>query len=526
MRVTVLNKSRIIWIFLGIAFISSCEKNVDQTGFFTPDMVSIATFLEQNKEAYSVYYEMMQQSDLYYTLNAYNPDGVGYTLFLPGDDAFARYIEQNDNYPSLDALLEDEEFVYQLSRYHLVNRSIRSSEFPYGALPDSTATGDYLNISIDVSDDTTVYRVNNISPLVGLDIETNNGFIHLMDQVLEPITKTSYEWLFEEEGFSILSGLFEITGLKDTMGVYRYNESGSLVRNSYTVLAEPDSVFHRSGIMSLDELVEKYASPGLSLSDPDNLLYQFAAYHILEGSYFLDAFEGSGNYNSYAVYPVHVSSGFDIKINPGVDSFGYQISGSDTTLIDYINIFFQQSNENTRNGPIHFISQVMELYKPSLSERTFQFMEEPLIFLAEASGREVEFLDPTPFELIHWEGGERLLYAKLPGNVNLPLNGDYLNIEGNFTIRYKMPKVLPGLYRVELGVESNSDKNATVRVYVDGKRMGSNFDLTLGGTGNNPFVPLNIGTVEFSVYEAHEIVITTLIPGTLAWDFVRFIPEL
>jgi len=525
MRVMALNRILTLSLISGLTFMLSCEKNVDRTGFFTPDMYSISTYLEHNRDAYSMFYEMIEQSNLYYTLNAYNPDGVGYTLFLPSNPALERYIEESDSYASFQDLLEDREFVNLLSRYHLLNRSVRSSDFPYGALPDSTASGDYLTITIDVSDDTTLYMVNNSAPISGLDIETNNGYIHILDEVLDPITQTSYQWLKEQDGFTILSQLFEITGLKDTMGLYRSNEAGMLMKNSYTVLAEPDSVFQRSGIRNIDDLVEKYASPGLDYTDPDNLLYQLAAYHLLEGSYFLDAFEGSSNYNSYAVYPVNISAGLEIKVNPGVDTFGYAISGIDTTLIDFISIFYQQSNENTKNGPIHFISQVMDLYKPLRSERTFQFMEEPLLKAASLTNGVTEFLNPELFDIIYWEGTDRILYTRSSVNGEFPLGGDYLTIEGKFSIRYEMPKILPGLYRVELGVEGNYGQNATIRVYMDGKRMGSNFDLTQGGTGNKPFVSLPVGSVDFGVYEEHEILITTLIPGALRWDFVRFIPE-
>ena len=74
-----------------------------------------------------------------------------------------------------------------------------------------------------------------------------------------------------------------------------------------------------------EDLVAKYHTPGYDLDDPEGGLYQFAAYHLLEGRYFLDAFQGNSNYNSYAVYPVAVNVGIDIRINPGVDSFREEI---------------------------------------------------------------------------------------------------------------------------------------------------------------------------------------------------------
>ena len=166
------SRMRLLLLILVMCFSISCEKNVDTTGFFTPEMFSIATFLEENSEEYSMYYQLMQHTNLYYTLNAYNPHGSGYTLFLPSDEAFLRFIASSDEYSSFEELLGDIEFSYTLSRYHIVNKSVMTSEFSFGALPDSTATGDYLTISIDVMSDTTVYRVNNTAPILQQDIET------------------------------------------------------------------------------------------------------------------------------------------------------------------------------------------------------------------------------------------------------------------------------------------------------------------------------------------------------------------
>ena len=85
-----------ILLFAGTLITISCSKNTLETGFFDEDVLSISAFLEKNKQEYSRFWEVLQFSDLYHTLNAYNPNGEGFTLFLPTDDAFDRYIQQND----------------------------------------------------------------------------------------------------------------------------------------------------------------------------------------------------------------------------------------------------------------------------------------------------------------------------------------------------------------------------------------------------------------------------------------------
>ncbi|MCK4751682.1 MAG: fasciclin domain-containing protein, partial [Bacteroidales bacterium] len=439
-------------------------------------------------------------------LNAYNPSGNGFTLFLPSDDAFISYIQENDKYNTFEDLLNDRSFSGLLGRYHIVNKSIRTTEIPYGALSDSTATGDYLTISIEISEDTALYKVNNTATLIAHNIEVSNGHIHVLDNVLEPITYNSYEWLENREGYSILSGVLNLTGLKDTMGIYTTSASGQPVRNSYTVLAEHDSIFRNAGINNLDDLVNKYATPGLEPNDPENMLYHFAAYHLLEKSYFLDAFI-TRNYNTYAFSPVSINAeGLDIRINTGVDTFGLEIIGTDTTWIDYIGFNYLESNINTKNGPIHVINQVMELFQPRRTERFFQFLEDPVIWEKSQIDGTHEFVDPDQFEVIWWEGPESIKYVKSSSSPEgQPVSGDFLEIEGNFTIQYTMPKIMTGIYKVQLRIEARNSENATIQVSLDGTRIGSNFSLISGGTYNYPYYDFEIGTVELTEYSKHTI---------------------
>ena len=519
------NKTVSILLIAGIFLLTSCKKNMNEIGFFDENVLSLATFLEKNQEEYSKFWELVQVTGLYHTLNAYNPHGDGFTLFLPTDEAFDRYIQRNDKYSSFEELIQDSDFTWLLSRYHLVNKSFLSNEFPYGALPDSTATGDFLTIGIEVQGDSSFYTVNNSAPVKVIDIETTNGYIQVIDEVLEPISYNSYQWLKNTEGYSIISSAFEWSGLKDTMDIYRLSSNGKLIKNGYTVFAEHDSIFQRNGIFSFEDLVDRVHTPGYELNDPEGGLYQFAAYHMLEGRYFLDAFEGSSNYNSYAVYPVSINAGLEIKINAGVDSFRLVISGTDTTLINYIGVYFQESNVNTKNGPIHFITEMMELYQPRRSERIFQFLEDPKILEASKNVGRYEFVDHDLLEVIRWNGPESLVYVKGSNSDNNAHNRDYIDLRGSFDFEYDMPKIMPGRYMVEIKTNAYGNENATIQVRIDGKRLGGNINLTSGGTSANPFSIFSIGIIEFTRYEGHLLEVKSLIPGVMLLDMIRFTPE-
>ena len=515
------------WILFILLVLFSCTQEISDTGFLDEEdlLFSIATYIEENQADYERFWKMIEVTGSFDALNAYNPGGEGFTFFLPTDEAVDNFLAQSEEYPNFETLLQDPGFCMQLIQYHLVNKSIRSTELPYGVLPDSTVSGDYLTISIEVTEDTSIYKVNSLAAILERNIEVSNGYIHVVDHMLEPIIFSSYEWLLNNPQFSIMASLFDATGLKDTMGVYRRSPTGALVENTYTLLAEPDSIYSRAGIMDLDDLNERFGTPGMEPDNPDNGLYQFAAYHILEGVYFLDAMDGSRNYNTYALAPVAINSGYDIKINTGADTFQIISSATDTAYIDYILPLYEHSNINTKTGAIHAIDEVMEFYVPQISDNYFQFFEEPEILAARLVPGTYEYVDKDLFQYLTWEGPDEIVYYKSASTEEKASNKDYIFIKGDFTIDYVVPKVLPGIYQMRLQAEATYAENATIEVFLDGKKMGSNFNLTSGGSATWPYYNIKVGIVEFTRYEEHTVSIQTLIPGEFKWDFIGFIPN-
>jgi len=58
--------------------------------------------------------------------------------------------------------------------------------------------------------------------------------------------------------------------------------------------------------------------------------------------------------------------------------------------------------------------------------------------------------------------------------------------------------------------------NATIQIYIDGKKVGSNYDLSSGGNNNYPYHEFNVGTIELAKYSEHQITVVSLIPGYLS----------
>jgi uncharacterized surface protein with fasciclin (FAS1) repeats len=331
----------------------SCEPEPAELVSFEKDQASIADFLEENRETYSGFYSIAVQGGIMIPLSAYNTRGDGFTLFLPTDEAFKRYIDRSEKYASFEELMADSSFVKKLGRYHIVNTRLHSTEFPYGALPASTATGDLLMIGFSTDLDSMVCRINNLAPVIEPNHVRVNGYIHIISEVLEPIDYSAYNWLRKNTEYSILADALEITGFNSRLGL----------NSKYTILAEHDSVFNRYGIYSIDDLKDLYKSSGIPYTEWNNALYQFAAYHVLKGRYYLSDFRwGSRNYNTYAYKRVKIIRGLDFAINPGNDTISLEISESgDTTVINYIRLLYEHSNIPAKRQVIHILSDVMYL---------------------------------------------------------------------------------------------------------------------------------------------------------------------
>ena len=491
-------------------YVGSCKEELTIKPFYEEKTESMTDYMEARPDSFSHFFRLVQTAGMEKTLTAYNPGGNNYTLFLPTDEALEQFVQSSNTYDNLDDLLNDEEYVNLLVRYHVVNIELESNEFPFGSLPDTTLTGDLLTIGFVGELDSVILKVNNRASIIKPNIEVINGTIHQIDLVLRPIVFSSYEWLSENPDYSIFSEALEVTGLNNVFRINTGAEGAFYPPN--TVLAEPDKIFNKNNIYNIDDLKNRYSPDNQNYSDPSNLLFQFMAYHILEGKHFLNSFEGvNTNYNTYGNLPIYLNGrGLDIKINSGVEVFDTLISGGDTTIIDYVGLDYENSNVTTKNGAIHTLSNIMNLFSPPRSPRIFQFYEEPLIFEAEKSPNTYDFdlQDREAFRFLNWYGVEELMYVKSGSDLTGVWNNDYIQVEGDFSISYEIPRILPGRYNFQIRADAVYHQNATIQVFLDGRKIGSNIDLTQNpGGGTSSMNSYNVGIVDFSNYESHEIVI-------------------
>ena len=197
--------------------------------------------------------------------------------------------------------------------------------------------------------------------------------------------------------------------------------------------------------------------------------------------------------------------------------------GLDTTIIDYAGFDYDNSNVLTLSGAIHFIDLVLRQVAPNTATQTYEFWDEPLF--NEYRQTPGSYLVEDTSSLLHftWWGAD-LTFVETGDPEHPAWGGDYILMDGDFIIQYEVPKIVKGIYTVEMRVDNVAGSNALVETYIDGKKVGGLFDLSIGTNSSYPFQWVELGTINFVKYENHTFEIRTLIPGTFRWDVLRFTP--
>lgn len=339
-----------VLLLFSVIFVTACKTDRDESDWIDGENLSISQYLEKNREEFSMFYRILSESKMLNTLYAYNPYGEDYTLFLPSNSAIEKYIVQNQKYGNFDELLKDTGYCKILTRYHTINRKLHTDEFSDGALADKTLTGERLVTTFFTSGNNQAIKVNNSALITKANLKMTNGYIHLVSEVLQPAKVSGYDWLQQQENYSILAQAIKLSALKSKMWW-----------SKYTILAEHDSIYRKNGINSVDDLVKRIATPGIPVTNKSNRFYLFAAYHFIGGEYFLNDLKwGSEDYTTLAAKPLIINAGMDIKINQGVDTYGYKVTSSgDSTRIDYVRPVPEYSNILTLTGPVHSIENLL-----------------------------------------------------------------------------------------------------------------------------------------------------------------------
>jgi uncharacterized surface protein with fasciclin (FAS1) repeats len=252
---------------VSILFLNSCKK-VEIESFTTTDL-NIYPYLQNNPAQFSEWAKIVEKSGYAGFLTAYG----AYTMFAPTNDAVKLYLAEV-NKSSVDAFTEAE--AKDLVTFHLLQDTIATSTFKDGKLPTVTMYGQYLVTGVTNDAGVSNVSVNRQALITQGNIRAGNGFIHVIDHVLKPATKSTAQLISENPNYSIFKQALIATGYYDTLNTV----STANPKRWYTVLAETDQALKDSGFTSYTSLFNRLSNTG-NPKNPLDSLHIYVAYHII-----------------------------------------------------------------------------------------------------------------------------------------------------------------------------------------------------------------------------------------------------
>lgn len=144
-----------------------------------------------SRPAFSTFYNLVSQTSLAHDLATSGPDGRGYTVFVPTDDAFAKMPPQ-----VLAAMKSDPSLLREVLEYAVVPVTQRTIDLDTG-MNRITLEGEGLELATDTSGATIAMTPLGLSSpippateatVTSPDLEASNGVIQGINHVLLPPT--------------------------------------------------------------------------------------------------------------------------------------------------------------------------------------------------------------------------------------------------------------------------------------------------------------------------------------------------
>ncbi|MBR3616333.1 MAG: fasciclin domain-containing protein [Bacteroidaceae bacterium] len=560
----------------------ACDDEIDQSSRYTFKGELISTYLENNPEQFSNFTAILRQAKIgknvetsgsvLKTLSTYG----SYTCFAPTNEAVEAYLqeqyekwEQGERTGIDSPYLEDlsDSMALEIAKNHIIERGYKTTDINEGAFPMNTMNRRFTTVEFITNEQGRVYPfLNNSARIIEQDLEKENGYVQVVDAVLNPSNKLLHELIGSQEGFSLFNEAIMATKLDTLLAKYHLDpnydgnidakdlgyeldsEKGSAcpypkeLKQRYTVLIEPNELFHSKGINNLDDLVafaEKWygtAAKG-DYTNPENALYKFIAYHIIDrqllyssstgpGGFIMENYENAEfssklnlnqNFDSYEYYEtmlpytmIKVTKPYtndqlkkEIVINYAQDG-GTRIINSE--MQEHINVIVERSgttkkkypsladfDQNALNGIIHTIDRIIVYNEDEIAGNIFnerirmdlsavfpELTNNSVRWDLSSSSCLVTFLPAgycKGFEVLN-ENCEVYYYrphATLLGSW-ANYQGDEFIVEGKYDFRYRLPHVPEGVYEIRFGYPKGYYRGVC-QFYVDGKIAGIPVDL-------------------------------------------------
>ncbi|MBK6285657.1 MAG: fasciclin domain-containing protein [Draconibacterium sp.] len=340
--------NQIIPILPGIVFLLTCCQSDIQYMDKKPEEMVISQYIESNPD-FTEFNNILEAAGLKSCLSVRGP----YTLFLPDNKAMLAYykLKNANSFTDFSKLFQNE-----LIRNHIVGFEIPTNEIGLGALKETNAIGDYLVSEFEGTD----IIISKYSKIIKRNIRTSNGYIHVVDRVLDPVTKDIFSVVASDPSYKIFTEGLELTGIKDTLQLISFPYGKTIARTRFTILAVADTIYHRYGIYNTGDLIKWCGANPDSLTYLNNPFYRYMEYHCLSGSYYLSDL-------NTGLCPV-LSADNNIMFTIDTD---YKLNLDNETK-KYTGFIIPASNTPAKNGALHAINNILPVTEPEPTKVIFE----------------------------------------------------------------------------------------------------------------------------------------------------------
>ncbi len=524
---------KIIYILSILVFtLASCVDPYEDNSTLIKDtnVLPAASYMDSIDSLHvSMWVDVLKYTNLYNTLNL----AANYTCFVPSNDALQKYLTSKGVQKVTDLNLEDAKI---LVKYHTIKGALYSSvSFEEGVIPDTTATGDYLS---------TTFLENggavqlNLEATIQKTVKTNNAYIHIINNVLTPVTQTLWEKL-QGGKFTIFSQAIETIGYKEKLNTITELKNNVQYKYHYTMFAVPDSVFQSNGINDLNALkislnaMEDYTST-------DNALNKYVMYHLLNQQI---------SYSSLAYFTLT-----DAKRSKNYNTMAANqlINVSEVNKVLYINyntttkagIKLLELNRNCKNGVVHVVDGIMPVTTPKPTTVQWELTDYSILASTLPKYRTSGLTSTYTFQLdsrvatcYNWlsvpESKPGLYYVIANKNDAVPykaLNYDYLRLNlGTYGwVEMTTPAIMAGTYKLTIEHFNPLAAEAQGKIWfiIDGVYFGTQVATRGASKTANQFLKTQIGTgtITFATTSTHTVRILAADSFTSDLDCLTFTP--
>ena len=261
-------------IAMTFAGISSCSDDMDGKTFLTSDDIMIDEYIVNEDPTMSTFLDIVDKTGFRGMIHAYGT----YTCFIPTNEAIDKYVKDKGA-NSWDQLSETdlENFV----KFHIVNDTLRTSDFVDGKLPAANLSNRFLTTKTEETGETTAIRINRQGLITKKDVYCANGYIHRIDQVLTPNESTIGDEIKNlPANYSLFKEVMQETGWIDSLSVSKKD-------SWYTVFVQSDEAYAEAGITNRESLLARLAVDRYDIPTEKDRLWAYAAYQCVKGLYYV-----------------------------------------------------------------------------------------------------------------------------------------------------------------------------------------------------------------------------------------------